>query len=254
MYSTACININCTDEFHMLWRRAVRRVHMIFLWAWLKKMHDSCAFVFQYSKFPLYFIIVWNKGYLVWKRFELSMSHMNWCGQEVKHFASNKPFPSSTNPMTMIVIIQGSLAYMKIFFILTAHFTLQQFITKTITKTRKKKMVKSIIKLDAYLHLPGLSVGNKLCSLCLHLPKFFMQLLVYPVTVFSLGRQSLKNQVTPMSDQKKTQMRMALSDLKLIIIDEISVVSNTLLLHIHQQLTNPNPNPNPVFPVYFSYP
>ena len=79
-----------------------------------------------------------------------------------------------------------------------------------------------------------------------------MQLLVYPVTVFSLGRQSLKNQVTPMSDQKKTQMRMALSDLKLIIIDEISVVSNTLLLHIHQQLTNPNPNP--VFPVYFSYP
>ena len=57
-----------------------------------------------------------------------------------------------------------------------------------------------------------------------------------------------------MSDQKKTQMRMALSDLKLIIIDEISVVSNTLLLHIHQQLTNPNPNPNPVFPVYFSYP
>ena len=39
-----------------------------------------------------------------------------------------------------------------------------------------------------------------------------------------------------MSDQKKTQTRMALSDLKLIIIDEISVVSNTLLLHIHQQL------------------
>ena len=98
-------------------------------------------------------------------------------------------------------------------------------------------MVNSIIKLDAYLHLPRLSVGNKLCSLHLHLPKFFMQLLVYPVTVFSLGRQSLKNQVTPMSDQKKTQMRMALSDLKLIIIDEISVVSNTLLLHIHQQLT-----------------
>ena len=27
--------------------------------------------------------------------------------------------------------------------------------------------------LDAYLRSPGLSVGNKLCFLCLHLPKFF---------------------------------------------------------------------------------
>lgn len=42
--------------------------------------------------------------------------------------------------------------------------------------------------------------------------------------------------ITPMSDQKKTQIRMALSDLKLIIIDEISMISNTLLLHIHQRL------------------
>ena len=41
-------------------------------------------------------------------------------------------------------------------------------------------------KVDAYLRSPGLSVGNKLCFLCLHLPKFFlMQLLVYPATVFS---------------------------------------------------------------------
>ena len=39
-----------------------------------------------------------------------------------------------------------------------------------------------------------------------------------------------------MSDQKKTQMRLALSDLKLIIIEELSMVSNTLQLHIHQKL------------------
>ena len=37
-----------------------------------------------------------------------------------------------------------------------------------------------------------------------------------------------------MSDQKKTQMRLSLSNLKLIIIDEVSMVSNTTLLHIHQ--------------------
>ena len=39
-----------------------------------------------------------------------------------------------------------------------------------------------------------------------------------------------------MSDQKKTQLRLALVDLKLVIIDEISMVGNTTLLHIHQRL------------------
>ena len=39
-----------------------------------------------------------------------------------------------------------------------------------------------------------------------------------------------------MSDQKKTQFRLSLSYLKLIIIDEISMVGNTTLLHIHQRL------------------
>ena len=43
----------------------------------------------------------------------------------------------------------------------------------------------------------------------------------------------------PMSDQKKTQMRRSLSELKLIIIDEVSMVSNITLLHIHQRLKVP---------------
>ena len=42
--------------------------------------------------------------------------------------------------------------------------------------------------------------------------------------------------VPTMSDQTKTQLRLSLSDLKLIIIDEISMVGNTTLLHIHQRL------------------
>ena len=42
--------------------------------------------------------------------------------------------------------------------------------------------------------------------------------------------------VPAMSDQKKTQLRLLLSDLKLKIIDEISMVGNTTLLHIHQRL------------------
>lgn len=39
-----------------------------------------------------------------------------------------------------------------------------------------------------------------------------------------------------MSDQKKTQMRLSLSELKLVIIDEVSMVSNIRFLHIHQRL------------------
>ena len=39
----------------------------------------------------------------------------------------------------------------------------------------------------------------------------------------------------PMSDQKRTQLRLTLSELKIIIVDEISMVANTTLLHIHQR-------------------
>ena len=40
----------------------------------------------------------------------------------------------------------------------------------------------------------------------------------------------------PLPDQKKTLLRLTLSALKLLIIDEISMVSNNRLLHIHQRL------------------
>ena len=40
----------------------------------------------------------------------------------------------------------------------------------------------------------------------------------------------------PLTDQNRTNMRLFFSELKLIIIDEISMVGNTTLLHIHQRL------------------
>ncbi|XP_078375419.1 uncharacterized protein LOC144658809 isoform X2 [Oculina patagonica] len=40
----------------------------------------------------------------------------------------------------------------------------------------------------------------------------------------------------PLPDQKKTLLRLSFSELKLLIIDEISMVSNKMLLHIHQRL------------------
>ena len=47
-----------------------------------------------------------------------------------------------------------------------------------------------------------------------------------------------------MSDQKKTQLRMSLAELKLIIIDEVSMVANTTLLNIHQRLKEIFATPN----------
>ena len=62
-------------------------------------------------------------------------------------------------------------------------------------------------------------------------------------TALAIPKESGDN-LPPMSDQKRTQLRIALSELKLIIIDEISMVSNTTLLHIHQRLKDIFATPN----------
>ena len=56
-------------------------------------------------------------------------------------------------------------------------------------------------------------------------------------TAFKLATpKETGNNLPAMSDQKRTQMRMLQADLKLIIIDDISMVATTALLHIHQRL------------------
>ena len=45
-------------------------------------------------------------------------------------------------------------------------------------------MLLLIVKLDAYLRLPGLSVGSTLCFLCLHLPKFFKAIINFSCNCF----------------------------------------------------------------------
>jgi hypothetical protein len=52
------------------------------------------------------------------------------------------------------------------------------------------------------------------------------------------------NNVPAMSDQRRTQMRLSLAELKLIIINEISMISNMGLLHIHQRLKEIFVTPN----------
>ena len=68
IYSTTRVYVNCADEFHTLLRRVVRRAYTIFLRVRSKKMRESCAFVIQRYKFPLYFSAVWNIGLLGLKK------------------------------------------------------------------------------------------------------------------------------------------------------------------------------------------
>lgn len=54
-------------------------------------------------------------------------------------------------------------------------------------------------------------------------------------TALAIPKQT-GDKLPALSDQRKTQLRVLLSELKLIIIDEISMVSNSMLLHIHLRL------------------
>ena len=62
-------------------------------------------------------------------------------------------------------------------------------------------------------------------------------------TALAIPREC-RNNVPAMSDQKRTQMRLSLAELKLIIIGEISMVSNVRLLHINQRLKEIFVTPN----------
>ena len=54
-------------------------------------------------------------------------------------------------------------------------------------------------------------------------------------TALSIPKES-GDLAPPTSDQQRRQLRLTLSELKLIIVDEMSMVPNTTLLHIHQHL------------------
>ena len=44
--------------------------------------------------------------------------------------------------------------------------------------------------------------------------------------------------VPKLSDKKKCELRIKFEELKMIIIDEISMISNKLMLYIHQRLVD----------------
>ena len=54
-------------------------------------------------------------------------------------------------------------------------------------------------------------------------------------TALAIPKEAGEN-LPAMPDKKKTQMSLSLSELKFIVIDEVSMVSNIRVLHIHQRL------------------
>ena len=62
-------------------------------------------------------------------------------------------------------------------------------------------------------------------------------------TALSIPKES-GDLAPPTSDQQRRQLRLTLSELKLIIVDEMSMVPNTTLLHIHQHLKEIFNTPN----------
>ena len=62
-------------------------------------------------------------------------------------------------------------------------------------------------------------------------------------TALSIPKES-GDLAPPMSDRIRTQLRLILSELKLLIVDEISMVANTTSLHVHQRLKEIFNTPN----------
>lgn len=81
------------------------------------------------------------------------------------------------------------------------------------TQTRKPTVL-----LEASTGVAAINIAGTIINTALAIPK------------------STGDVLSAMSDQKRTQMRLSLCELKAIIIDEISMVGNTTLLHIHQRL------------------
>ena len=52
----------------------------------------------------------------------------------------------------------------------------------------------------------------------------------------AIAKNVFGDHLGPLSDERKCALRTKLSNLKLIVIDEVSMVSNLMLKHIHERL------------------
>ena len=134
---------------------------------------------------------------------------LTWCRNKIKNTNSLKP----VQVLPIHLFITGGAGAGKSHLIKAIHHT----VTKSFRYTTINPELPTVL-----LMAPTVVAAINISGTTIH-------------TALAIPRESGMN-VNPMSDQKRTQLRLGLMELKLIIIDEISMVSNTTLLHIHQRL------------------
>ncbi|KXJ13769.1 ATP-dependent DNA helicase PIF1 [Exaiptasia diaphana] len=144
------------------------------------------------------------------KRQRYTFNHvLNWCRNKVKNINCKKP----QDVAPIYVFVTGGGGAGKSHLIKTIYHT----VTKTFRHVAVNPELPSVL-LMAPTGVAAININGTTINTALGIPKE--------------AGATLK----PLSDQNRTQLRLLLSELRLIIVDEISMVGNTTLLHIHQRL------------------
>lgn len=134
---------------------------------------------------------------------------LTWCRNKVKSLNSLKP--QETKPIYLFVT--GGAGAGKSHLIKTIYHTA----SKTFRHTAVNFQFPSVL-LMAPTGVAAINIDGTTINTALAIPR------------------EPPDSLSGMSDEKRTQMRLSLSELKLIIIDEISMVANITLIHINQRL------------------
>ena len=134
---------------------------------------------------------------------------LSWCRNKLKNMNSLKP----EKVEYIHIFVTGGGGAGKSHLIKTIYHT----VTKTFRHSVVNPELPSVL-LMAPTGVDAININGTTINTALGIPK------------------EASNNLPALVDQKRTQLRISLAELKLIIIDEISMVGNTTLLHIHQRL------------------
>ena len=144
------------------------------------------------------------------KRQRYTFNHvLTWCRDKVKNI--NCIEPQDVEPI--YIFLTGGGGAGKSHLIKTIYHT----VTKTFRHVAVNPDLPSVL-LMAPTGVAAININGSTINTALGIPK------------------EAGSNLKPLSDQNRTQLRLLLSELRLIIVDEISMVGNTTLLHIHQRL------------------
>ncbi|KXJ10654.1 ATP-dependent DNA helicase PIF1 [Exaiptasia diaphana] len=142
---------------------------------------------------------------------------LSWCRSTIKNV--NTMSPQEIKPLYLFISGGGGAG--------KSHLirTLYHSIHKAFKYSNKNPDLPTVI-LMAPTGVAAVNIGATTINTALAIPK------------------NVGDTVPSMNDHTKTQMRLSLRELKLIIIDEVSMVSNSMLLYIHQRLKEIFGTPN----------